>query len=94
MNLYFKHLKESFFLQLDLKSHLFDKNQSSEESQSSRKQTFKEKVETKAGFIMNNINDLNALKKKLRKDYQPLVVIQNLNQTIKDLEVILVFISL
>lgn len=54
---------------------------------SSRKLTFKEKVESKAGSIVKNIQDINAIKSRLRKDFVPSVVISNLNQTIKDLDV-------
>lgn len=52
-----------------------------------RKMTFKDKVEMKANSIIKNINEINGIKSRLRKDFVPSVVITNLNQTIKDLDV-------
>lgn len=84
---------------LDLKSQLLEsKNQENQtdetqgkETQSTRKQTLKEKVDVKTTSILKNLDDIKTIKKKLRKDYVPSVVISNLNQTIKDLEVCITF---
>ena len=62
-------------------------NLETKEIVSSRKQTFKERVVTKTSLIMKSLNDINAMKARLRKDYVPSVVISNLNQTMKDLDV-------
>lgn len=52
-----------------------------------RKMNIKEKIELKTASIRKNLDDIQKLKDKLKKEYVPLSVINNLNQTNKDLEV-------
>ena len=51
------------------------------------KVTIGEKIEATKSSIVEKLNYLNNLNEKLKNDYVPLVVINNLNQSIKDVEV-------
>ena len=51
------------------------------------KVTIGEKIEATKSSIVEKLNYLNNLNAKLKNDYVPLVVINNLNQSIKDVEV-------
>lgn len=52
-----------------------------------RKLNLKEKVEHKNTSIIKCLEEIDSFKMKLRTDYVPAVVISNLNQTVKDLDV-------
>lgn len=58
-----------------------------EENGVPKKLTFKEKVEMKRISIIKNVKEINKCKENLKANYVPSVVIGNLNQTIKDIEV-------
>ena len=47
-----------------------------------------EKIEATKSSFLDKLIILNKLNEKLKKDYVPLIVINNLNQSIKDVEVI------
>jgi hypothetical protein len=52
-----------------------------------KKLTFKEKVEMKRISILKNVQEINKYQDNLKANFVPSVVIGNLNQTIKDIEV-------
>ncbi|CAF0710931.1 unnamed protein product [Brachionus calyciflorus] len=52
-----------------------------------KKPTKCEKIEYSKELILKKLDDLNEITSSLKKDYVPIVVVSNLNQTIKDIEI-------
>ena len=46
-----------------------------------------DRIEKTKGSILSRLKDINDLNEQLKKDYVPLTVMNNLNQTIKDIDV-------
>lgn len=53
-----------------------------------------EKIEATKMSIINKLHNLQNLNNKLKTDYVPTIVINNLNQSIKDVEVKKLFLKL